>query len=344
MIRVNFRRGGAFASKKAKRYLESISPEDVKKIAVIRHAAIGDWVATRPFLIKLREVFPNAYITLSVDSNATYGMPEDLVDSVHFVDKHYRDNKNKKTGLLYRIRQAKKLPPQDIVFDLTDSTLSVLVVLFANANLKIGYPFRWIRRLFFDMAVMRSQYTFESYSHLDMLGLMNVHTMDIPLQYNLTKKKRNISDPYIVYFAGASVKSRCWSEENYAELIGKMCAKYPTYKHIVLKGIKEDESFDIIYEPHKHNLMVIHQDALPLDKIYDFLAEASLVIAGDTGVRNMAIGTYTPTLGIFFGLTPYKYWPRDPIHECIFKYDLSVPSVEEVYKSAVKHMEKLYAE
>ncbi|MBD3797958.1 MAG: lipopolysaccharide heptosyltransferase family protein, partial [Campylobacterales bacterium] len=66
MLKLNFRRGSAFASKKAREYLATISPSDVKNIAVIRHAAIGDFVVTRPFLIELRKFFPNAKITLSV--------------------------------------------------------------------------------------------------------------------------------------------------------------------------------------------------------------------------------------------------------------------------------------
>ena len=52
-MKLNFRRGSAFASNKARRYLEDKKPEDIKTITVIRHAAIGDFMNIRPFLIEL---------------------------------------------------------------------------------------------------------------------------------------------------------------------------------------------------------------------------------------------------------------------------------------------------
>ena len=53
---------GAWASKKAEEKLSTLEPEQVKRIAVIRHAALGDMVLTRPFLNELRRCFPNARI------------------------------------------------------------------------------------------------------------------------------------------------------------------------------------------------------------------------------------------------------------------------------------------
>ena len=48
---------GAYASKKARHYIETeFSPEKITKIAVIRHAALGDQVIVRPFLIEARKL------------------------------------------------------------------------------------------------------------------------------------------------------------------------------------------------------------------------------------------------------------------------------------------------
>ncbi len=41
---------GAWASPKAIQRAESLKPEAVRKVAVIRHAALGDMILTRPFL------------------------------------------------------------------------------------------------------------------------------------------------------------------------------------------------------------------------------------------------------------------------------------------------------
>ena len=341
-MKLNFRRGSAFASEKAREFLKNKKPQDFKKIAVIRHAAIGDWVATRPFLIELKKYFPNAKITLCVDANAIYGMPEDLVDEIFYMYKHKKYDKSKKTSFFERVKNVRELAYQDIIFDLTDSSFTLMMIIFAKAGLKIGYPFRNLRRLFYDVSILRSQYTFESYTHLDMLNVLNYPNIPIPLQYNLSIKTVDKQNPYIIYFAGASMKNRCWSEKNYVNLIKEMILRYPEFNHTILQGIREDEKFLEIYKPFENSSNVILQEALSIDKIYDFLAQAHLVVVGDTGIRNMAIGTNTPTLGIFFNLTPYKYWPRDIKHDCVFNYDLIEPTVDEVYQAVVKHLEKIY--
>jgi len=346
MIKLNFRRGGAYASKKAKNYLETIDPKDIQEVTVIRHAAIGDLVATRPFLIELKKYFPNAKITLSVIRSYMYGIPDDLIDAVHIIDKLDLENKKKKTSVFQRIKQIKELPKQDIIFDLTDSSLSFLIMQIAQPKLKVGYPYRWIRRMFYDITILRSDFTFETMSMLHQLNILGANTKHYPLEYKLSDKTCNKNEPYIIYFAGASIEARCWGDNNFIELITLMLNKYPNHKHVVLKGIKEDEGFNEIYELFKDNPSVIHQDALPLDKIYDYLAEASLVIVGDTGLRNMALGVHVPTIGLIFafGVSPLRYLPQVESHEVVYNLDFTKPSAEKVFDSTVKLMEKVYEE
>ena len=108
-MRLNFRSASAFASKKAKEYLQGKNPEDIKNIAVIRHAAIGDFMNIRPFLIGMREFFPNAKITLSVNSSAVYGLPQDLVDEIHVMDKVCPKDKSKKNGTFLQNKTSKNI-------------------------------------------------------------------------------------------------------------------------------------------------------------------------------------------------------------------------------------------
>ena len=58
------------------------------------------------------------------------------------------------------------------------------------------------------------------------------------------------------------------------------------------------------------------------------------MVSNDTGLRNLAIATETPTVGIFFSTVPFTYWPRDDMHEVIFNSDGSVPGVEAVCQRA----------
>ena len=343
-LKLNFRRGSAFASKKAHKFLAGKKPQDIKNITVIRHAAIGDFVVMRPFLLELRKFFPDAKITLSVMRCYMYGMPEDLVDAIHIVDKKDPKDPTKKTSFFQRLKQIKELPPQDMMFDLTDSALSLMLCLFSNTQLKIGYPYRGLRRIFYDIAVPRSDFVLETQSMMHQINIMGANTQHYPLDYALTTKTRDMKEPYIIYFAGASVSERCWEQEKFIALIGQMLKRYPHYKHIVLQGVGKDEHFDEIYRPFKHEAQVIHQKALPIEEIYDYLAQSSLVIVGDTGIRNMAIAANAATLGIMWvlNISPMRYLPKVRQHQVVFNTEFTPPSVDEVYAGATKMIDELY--
>lgn len=343
-LKLNFRTGAAFASKKAKKYFEKRVPQDIKNVVVIRHAAIGDFMVIRPFLIELRKYFPNAKITLNVLRTSMYGMPEDLVDNIHIIDKYYPENKMKKTSFFYRLKQIRTLPKADIIFDLTDSSQSLMLSIFSNASIKIGYSYRMLRRIFYDVSTFRSDFVWEGNSVLHQLQILGANTQYDPYEFQLSQRSTNLLNPYIIYFAGASVENRCWGNENFTKLIRQMSENYSQYKHVILQGIKENEKFEDIYAPLQQKDNIVLQVALPLENIYDYLAEASLVIVGDTGLRNMAIATNTPTLGIMWApyISPLRYLPKLCIHKVVFNPDFVKPKIENVFKKAVEMIENLY--
>jgi ADP-heptose:LPS heptosyltransferase len=343
-MKLNFRRGGAFSSKKAITYLEKKRPEDIQNIIIIRHAAIGDFVVMRPFLLEVRKFFPNAKITLNVLRNYMYGLPDDLVDDIFITDKYKVDAPNKKTSFIQRVKRVKELPKQDILFDLTDSSMSLLFTIFANVDLKIGYPYRAFRRFFYDLNILRSDFVLETMSMLHQLNILGANTQHYPLDYKVSQVQRDKKFPYIIYFAGASIKARFWGSENFTALIMKLKMEYKEYNHIILKGINKDEQFNEIYEPFKKELNVIHQDALPLSEIYDYLAGASLIIVGDTGIRNMAIAAGTPSVGIIFarGVSPHRYLPKVEEHQVVYNTEYTKPTPDDVYLKAQYIMKLQY--
>ncbi len=340
-MKLNFRRGSAFASKKAKDFLQDKQPEDFKNITVIRHAAIGDFMNIRPFLINLRGYFPNAKITLSVDRNAMYGIPNDLIDNIHIIDKRNKKTKNR-SSLLNRIKQIKELPPQDIIFDLTDSTLTLLQIIFSNAKLKIGYPYRGIRRAFYDIATLRSDFVIEAESTQHMLNILGSKNLT-PLQYGFEKKYPKDLKNRIIYFAGASTANKCWETSKFTALINKLSSEYLDYEHVILQGIKDDEKFQDIYQPLKDKKNVLIQEPMELDVVMQYLSDAKCVISNDTGIRNMAIAVETPTVGIFFATGAYRYWPRDGKNVCVFNNDYLSPSIQDVWDETKHLLTKLYS-
>jgi len=329
-LQLNFRPKAAFASKKAFNYLADKHPNSINQIVVIRHAAIGDFMNIRPFLLGLQSFFPNAKITLSTINTYAYGTPDDLIDTVHIID---RTVDGKKTSAFQRLKQIRQLPKADLLFDLTDSSLSLLTAIFSKPKLKIGYSYRPSRRFFYDISTLRSDFVLETESVLHMLYILG-YSRHGKLNYGYGDKYPKKQLKQIVYFAGASVKNKCWKADKFSSLIDQLSSKYPDYKHIILQGIRDDEKFLDIYDSLSAKDNVVLQQTMSLNKVMQFLSNSHLLISNDTGIRNMAIAVNTPTVGIFLVIQPFKYWPREGGHDCIFNLE-SQPSVEDVYKSAI---------
>lgn len=318
---------GVWRRKKTEAKIRDISFSDIKKIAILRHAALGDMVLTRSFIIEARKAFPNAVITLSIVSNYTRGTPEDLVDRVHIV--HGSDIRN--VSIFERLNRIKELGEQDIIFDMASSSRSTLTCLLNRATLKIGFPYRKFQaRLLFDIATPRSDLSFEGCDMMNMLNVLGIKT-DYPHRYNMPGEPLRRERPYIIYFIGASTPDKVWPAERFSGLLDLMSSDYPDHDHLILEGIQEWETADRILAPLQDmkNVAVINADTI--DETVSVLKGADMVVSNDTGIRHLAIVSETPTVGIFFQ-DPYRYWPRFEIHDVALPDEDGPASIDQVYR------------
>lgn len=321
---------GAYLSKKARSYLNSsFKPEHVKHIAVIRHAALGDQVITRPFLVEARKFFPNAKITLVAVSNYQYGMPSDLTDDVLVM--HGKDRKND-ISLSEKIQNIKSLGEQDIIFDLAGTNRSYWMMALSKAKLKFGFPHKaYLRGTLYNAAVYRSDFQSEVECMLDMLRLLgHVPPAKLDFAYPDNDVYREANKPYVVYFNGCSQPRRTLSNEQMTSLILKASKLFPHYQHVFLEGINEHENGNFL-RAHIEGCNISIQESLPLDNLIEYIAKASLVVSVDTGVLNVAVSTHTPTVGLFYSTNPYRVMPRYiPHHFIAMNADGGVPSNEQI--------------
>lgn len=332
---------GAFATSKAKEYLSnSFDPKKIRKIAVIRHAALGDQVIVRPFLIEARKFFPNAEITLVAVSNYMYGVPDDLVDRVHVMPGKHHDKK--KAPVSEKIRNIKELGPQDIIFDLASTNRSHWMMALSKATLKIGFPYKsYLKGVLYNVCVPRSDFQPEVECMLDMLKLLG-HYPEYPLDFaypdnrDICEKER----PFVLYFNGASQKSKIVSQDYMKALISKAAIEHPEYDHIFLEGKNDFEKGDFLKEVVEQHKNCRIQSLQPLDSLVELTAKATLLVSPDTGVRNVGISTHTPTVGIFYSTVPFRYTPHYEKHYVAMSADGSIPEVESVCNLITKALKK----
>ena len=326
---------GVWASKKAREKVAAISRDQVEGIAVIRHGALGDMVLTRAFLVEARKAFKNAKITLSVISNYTRGMPQDLVDRVHVV--HGTDQRGTPIG--ERIRRMRKLGHHDLIFDLATTNRSIMTCLLNPAILKIGFPYRKIQaRLFYDVATCRSDMNFEVNDMLAMLNVFGIKSA-YPHVYNMPGEPLKRKRPYIVYFAGASTPIKCWPSGHFTRLLMALSQRYPDHDHLVLEGIQEWENANAVLEPVRELRNAGSIRAESVEETVALLKGADLLISNDTGIRHVAVVSGTPTVGIFYK-DPFRYWPRYGNNEIVIPDIEWPPSVDTVKSVCLRVLQK----
>lgn len=331
---------GVWKSRKAQSKIKNLAFEDIKSIAVLRHAALGDMVLTRSFIVEAKKLFPNASITISIISNYTRGVPEDLVDRVHLV--HGTDQRE--TPLGERIARIKELGHHDLIFDLASTSRSYMTCFFNSAILKLGFPYRKIRAwMFYDVTTCRSDLNFEVNDMLSMLQVLGAKT-SYPHVYNMPGEPLIRERPYIVYFIGASDPYKCWPLKNFARLIQSLSSDHPDHDHLILEGLKEWESADEILQSTANNPRVSVVRADTIEETSSLMKGADLVVSNDTGIRHVTIVCGTPTVGIFIG-GPYRYWPRYDIHDAVFpSLEDGIVPVEEVKASCMQLLARTRAD
>ena len=202
----------------------------VRHIAVLKHAALGDMVLSRPFLLTLREYFPNAEITLSVAKHYMNGLPHDLVDHVHVVHSK-KDGK----GILTRWKELRSLGEQDLLFDISAVSRTFWISRLTRAKLKVGFKHKLMHRYIYDIAVDRTGFKFEAETFMDQLLVLGLQ-YKWPLEFALKGEKSPIDGPYVLYFPTASVDYKMWDFHRFAGVIKVLQSRYPKYKHVLLSG------------------------------------------------------------------------------------------------------------
>ena len=313
----------SWVSKYAAKKAEAIDRDKVTKIAVIKHAALGDLLQVRPILVTLREAFPNAKLTLGVVTNYMQGIPEDLIDHLHVAKGN-----EKKYSIKENFDSYKELGYQDIIFDISATTRSFWITKLNPAGLKIGYTHKGLHKFLYDIAIPRSRYRFEAETFLEQLNTIGLQ-FEWPLRYNYPKPDRTHSKPYIVYFPTASDPNKCWPAEFMTELIIKSCKKYPDIDHLLLSGLAEWESqvAKSIAEKITGHDNFISVAAGP--EAFPLICHAEAVVINDTGLRHLAIAAETPTVCIF-PLSPhiFSYSPLFGKHKTIVADEFGPASVE----------------
>ncbi len=285
-------------------YIEQHTP--IKKILLVDLRRIGDIVMLTPLLVELKNIYPNAFITLLSGSWAE----QILLNNPNLVDSYciYNPPWIMKTKHSYYdlIKKISFLKNQkiDLAIDVRGDLKNILIMSLAGISKRVGYSFsagNWL--LTHKIADTGNLKHIVSHHHKIALFLgSNIKLINFKPVLWLSNSENNYKDnskPFIAVHLGASTSVRILSIKKSSELILSLLNL--SDKNILLFYSKEIEDLinNILLIPEvvrSHRVKIFRGD---LRKFIVEVASSSLYVGMDSSGAHIAAAFNVPSIVIF---------------------------------------------
>lgn len=311
--------------------------KDIKKIAILRANAIGDFIVTLPAIEAIRKKYPDAEIVLlgrpwHKKFLVAGRSPIDRVIVVP-VKKGIRDEMNEKEDpeQLEIFFDEMEKEHFDIALHFQGNGVSAnpFITRF-NAGLTAGLTSE--NALPLDRSVNFYYYQSEVIRYLEVAALIDAKTDNIEPRINIVKEdieeaKGLLSfldkKPFVVLNPFANDIRRSWPANNYIPVANWL--KEKNYE-VVFTGVKEDfETVENLIASMKYKA-INSCGSLSLGGLSAILSNATLVISGDTGPLHLARAVNTPTVGIYWAPNVINWGPLvRSIHRPLISWNMTCP-------------------
>jgi ADP-heptose:LPS heptosyltransferase len=316
---------------------ESLKIENVKKIAVLRSGALGDFIVTLPALKAIRNSYPSAEIVL-------LGKPwhkkflvkgRTPVDRVVVVpvkkgirQEHNETENEEAIELFFQLMQEEHF---DIAINFQGNGVSANpFIKKLNARFTVGLTSENAERLNRDINFY--YYQNEMMRFIEVAKLIGADTIDLEPEVrvlktdeeeittvmNLLKEKA-----FVVLQPCAVDMRRMWPMENYQPLADVL--KQKSFE-VVFTGSSEDRHVveDIIASMKYTAINTCGE--ISLGGLTALLSKAALVIGADTGPLHLARAVNTPTVGIYWAPNLINWAPvTRSIHRPVVSWQMNCP-------------------
>lgn len=294
---------------------------NVKKIAILRANALGDFLVILPAIKALRYIYKDAEIVLLGSPWHAKFLKKKRTDIDRVVvipiyiglrEEAGKETKQHEIATFFRSMRAEKF---DIAIHFQGRGMS------ANPFLKQLHARITVGHTCHEAAVITCSLPYVEYQHeimryIELVGLIGARTCTLEPQIKVFPfeidqattilQKRGVNAPYVVLHPGAKDIRRRWQPEKFAELGDEVAKKGYT---ILFTGDDKDEDFiqGIITNMRHPAFYACRQ--IPLEILAALLAKSTLVVSNDTGPLHLARAVGTRTVGIYWAPNFIKWGP-----------------------------------
>ncbi len=311
--------------------------KNIKKIAILRANALGDFIVTLPAICAIRTKYPDSEIILLANHwHKKFLIPgRTPVDKVIIVPVM--------SGIRNEINKSASLPEHQNFFEEMGKENFDIAIHFQGNGISAN-PF--LNRLKAVLTVgLTSEnaeplnrsipfyyYQSEVLRYLEVAGLIDAKTDCIEPQINVLKEDEEEikgffyfldKKPFVVLNPFAVDIRRAWPAENYVPLADWLKEKG---FEVVFTGSKEEkEGVENIISKMKYKA-INTCGTVSIGGLAAILQKAVLVISGDTGPLHLARAVNTPTIGIYWAPNLINWGPLSrSIHRPMISWNMACP-------------------
>jgi heptosyltransferase I len=299
--------------------------ENIKKILIIKLAAIGDTILMMPMLRVLHNRFPEAEITYMCSP-----INKSVVEKISYVNKIINCNVHSFLNLFKFFKFIRDIRKEDydVLIDAGQwERINSIIVALSRNQYTIGFKTaHQFKHLMFDSYVYHLRTKHELETFLDLLiplGIVLTDT-DKKLNYFLTKKNLEFAEKFweehnyigkkVICLhpgCGENGKPREWSNENYIEL-GIRLLKFDNSIKLLLSGSDMDIERCFIIEDSINKAGIIDgvtnvAGMYSLDDVVALVGNCALIVCSNTGMLHIAGSVGTKTMGLHGPTNPVKW-------------------------------------
>lgn len=311
--------------------------ENIKKIAILRAGALGDFIVTLPAFKAIRAAYPSAEIVLLGKPwhkrfLAKGRAPIDRVIAVP-IKKGIREEKGEQEneGAIEAFFEAMQHEHFDIAINMQGNGISANpFIKRLHARLTIGLKSKEAEPL--DRSIDFYYYQNETIRFLEVAKLIGAHNSDLEPEIKIlpydeeeveTLIRQLNKTPFVVLQPCAVDIRRMWPLENYPEVADALKQKK---FEVVFTGSAEDRSsVEKIIVSMKYPAINTCGE-ISFGGLTALLSKAMLVIGADTGPLHLARAVNTPTVSIYWAPNLINWAPvTRSIHRPVVSWNMQCP-------------------